>query len=150
MYMSDISIIVRRMRTCAERSMAHRDLGFPEQLVLMYLIAHGESNQESIAAGIDIDRGAITKTMAKLEGKGLVERKVNARNKREKIVAPTPLAAEVFDEMRESFATLENALFAGFANDEKARICESLARMAANLQDEPVAPAPAPASEAGR
>ena len=50
MYMSDISIIVRKMRTFAERNMAHRGIGFPEQLVLMSLLANGESNQESIAA----------------------------------------------------------------------------------------------------
>lgn len=152
MYMSDISIIVRRMRTYAERSMAHRGLGFPEQLVLMYLIAHGESNQESIAARIDIDRGAITKTVAKLEGKGLVERKVNACNKREKIVAPTPLATDVLDEMRDSFASLESALFAGFTDADKRRVCDALARMSANVQDALAAPAPAsvPAPEAER
>lgn len=85
--MSDISIIVRKMRTFAERNMAHRGIGFPEQLVLMSLLANGESNQESIAAEHGIDRGAITKTLAKLEAKGLVTRKVNSKNKREKIVA---------------------------------------------------------------
>ena len=108
--MSDISIIVRKMRTFAERNMAHRGIGFPEQLVLMSLLANGESNQESIAAEHGIDRGAIAKTLAKLEAKGLVARKVNSKNKREKIVCATPEATSVFNEMRASFVELDNTV----------------------------------------
>lgn len=138
--MSDISIIVRKMRTFAERNMAHRGIGFPEQLVLMSLLANGESNQESIAAEHGIDRGAIAKTLAKLEAKGLVTRKVNSKNKREKIVCATPEATSVFDEMRASFVELDNTLFSGFTPEEKASACDLIARMAANLQEVDAAP----------
>ena len=133
--MSDISIIVRKMRTFAERNMAHRGIGFPGQLVLMSLLANGESNQESIAAEHGIDRGAIAKTLAKLEAKGLVTRKVNSKNKREKIVCATLEAEGVFDEMRASFIELDNALFHGFTPEEKESACDLIARMAANLQE---------------
>ena len=138
--MSDISIIVRKMRTFAERNMAHRVIGFPEQLVLMSLLANGESNQESIAAEHGIDRGAIAKTLAKLEAKGLVTRKVNSKNKREKIVCATPEATSVFNEMRASFVELDNTLFSGFTPEEKASACDLIARMAANLQEVDAAP----------
>ena len=138
--MSDISIIVRKMRTFAERNMAHRGIGFPEQLVLMSLLASGESNQESIAAEHGIDRGAIAKTLAKLEAKGLVARKVNNKNKREKIVCATPEAEDVFDEMRTSFVELDNTLFSGFTPEEKASACDLISRMAANLQAVDAAP----------
>lgn len=138
--MSDISIIVRKMRTFAERNMAHRGIGFPEQLVLMSLLANGESNQESIAAEHGIDRGAITKTLAKLEAKGLVTRKVNSKNKREKIVCATPEATSVFNEMRASFVELGNTLFSGFTPEEKASAGDLIARMAANLQEVDAAP----------
>ena len=141
--MSDISIIVRKMRTFAERNMAHRGIGFPEQLVLMSLLANGESNQESIAAEHGIDRGAIAKTLAKLEAKGLVERKVNSKNKREKIVCATPEVASVFNEMRASFIDLDYMLFRGFTPEEKASACELIGRMAANLQELDTAPASA-------
>ena len=82
MFMSDISIIVRRMRTQAEHAMGGLEVGFPEQLVLMFLHSHGPSNQEAIVSALGVDKGAIAKTIAKLEAKDLVTRQVNPRNKR--------------------------------------------------------------------
>ena len=71
--MNDISIIVRHMRVFAERCMADEGLGFPEQLVIMCLAARKTSNQEQVASYLDIDKGAVAKTVAKLEAKGLVD-----------------------------------------------------------------------------
>lgn len=139
--MSDISIIVRKMRTFAERNMAHRGIGFPEQLVLMSLLANGESNQESIAAEHGIDRRCHREDTREARGKrpGMT-RKVNSKNKREKIVCATPEATSVFNEMRASFVELDNTLFSGFTPEEKASACDLIARMAANLQEVDAAP----------
>ena len=76
----------------------------------------------------------------KLEAKGLVTRKVNSKNKREKIVCATPEATSVFDEMRASFVELDNTLFSGFTPEEKVSACDLIARMAANLQEVVAAP----------
>ena len=90
MFMNDISIIVRHMRVFAERRMAEEGLGFPEQLVIMCLAASGTSNQERIASFLDIDKGAVAKTVAKLEAKGLVDGRTNEDNRREKILSLSP------------------------------------------------------------
>ena len=58
MFMSDISIIVRYMRTQSERALSDSGIGFPEQLVLMTLLANGALNQEAIASRLDLDKGA--------------------------------------------------------------------------------------------
>ena len=132
MFMSDVSIIVRKMRTMADRKAASLGVGFPEQLVLMYLKFHGSSNQESIAAEIDIDRGAIAKTIAKLEEKGLVKRQVNQKNKREKIVELLPLSSGIIEAMRSNYEEVERVLFAGFSEEEKLQACAFLARISEN------------------
>ena len=75
--MNDLSIIVRHMRVFAERCMADEGLGFPEQLVIMCLAARKTSNQEQVASYLDIDKGAVAKTVAKLEAKGLVDAQPN-------------------------------------------------------------------------
>ena len=67
-------------------------------------------------------------------------RKVNSKNKREKIVCATPEATSVFDEMRASFVELDSTLFSGFTPEEKSSACDLIARMAANLQAVDAAP----------
>lgn len=136
MFLSDISIVVRKMRTFAEKSLSEYDLGFPEQLVLMHLTAHGTSNQESIAASLDIDKGAITKTIAKLEAKGYVVRELNPNNRREKIVALTNNAQPAINALKQSFDSLQETIFKGLSAEEIAQTSSGLARIAANLSEE--------------
>ena len=135
MFMSDISIIVRQMRIAAERSNASFGIGFPEQLVLMHLQVNGTCNQESIACSLDIDKGAIAKTIAKLEDKGLVTREVNPKNKREKVVAMTAPAKEMLASMRGAYGDFEKKLFAGLSKEEIANLAAYVAVVARNVSD---------------
>ena len=135
MFMADISIIVRRMRTQAERSIGEAGLGFPEQLVLMFLIGHDPSKQEAIATQLGVDKGAVAKTIAKLEEKGLVTRKVNPASKREKIVETTAAAAGLISAMNDMRRATEAALFAGFTDEEIQQTCAFLARIARNVSE---------------
>lgn len=135
MFVSDISIIMRKMRMFAEKSLAEYELGFPEQLVLMYLTAHGDSNQESIASSLDIDKGAIAKTITKLEAKRYVVRELNPANKREKIVALTENAQDAIHALERSFTELQSVLFGGLTADEIEQMSKSLGQVAQNLTD---------------
>ena len=136
MFMSDISIIVRRMRTQAEHAMGGLEVGFPEQLVLMFLHSHGPSNQEAIVSALGVDKGAIAKTIAKLEAKDLVTRQVNPRNKREKIVSLAPKAHQITQAMEDARASLNATLFAGFTPEEISQTCALLERMAQNVSED--------------
>ena len=135
MFMSDVSIIVRKMRVAAERGQSSSGVGFPEQLVLMYLKAHGSSNQENIAAYLDIDKGAIAKTIAKLEKKGLVAREVNPNNRRENKVVLQPDAEDVLVGMRDSYRDFEARMFAGLSIDERGQLERLVALVARNVSD---------------
>ena len=136
MFMSDISIIVRRMRTQAEHAMGGLEVGFPEQLVLMLLHGHGPSNQEAIVSALGVDKGAIAKTIAKLEAKDLITRQVNPRNKREKIVSLAPKAHQITQAMEDARASLNATLFAGFTPEEISQTCALLERMAQNVSED--------------
>lgn len=133
--MSDISIIVRKMRVYAEHQPAANGLGFPEQVMLMHLKSRGSSNQEAIATALDIDKGAVAKTVAKLEAKGLVAREVNPNNKREKLVTMQPAAYELLSNMMSSYQELEAKMFAGITDDQKAQMLEAIAIAARNVSD---------------
>lgn len=134
MFMSDISIIVRYMRTQSERVLSDSGIGFPEQLVLMTLLANGALNQEAIASRLDLDKGAIAKTIAKLESKGLVTRQPNPEDKRQKIVEATPQADGIAQAMERTLDSLNKSIFAGLTPDEVNQACALLAHMAKNAQ----------------
>ena len=135
MIMSDLSKLVRHMRVFAERSMADEGLGFPDQLVLMLLADGKPTNQEQIARALDADKGAIAKTIGKLEDKGLVVRSENKRNRREKSVAATPLAAEAYECMKRGLALWNDRLYEGVSEDERQIFEAVLARMANNSNE---------------
>lgn len=134
MFMADVSIIVRRMRVQSDRAMSDLGVGFPEQLVLMILRAYGTTNQDAIASRLGIDKGAVAKTIAKLEEKGLVKRAVNPKNKREKIVETTSQAEQVMKAMEETLKNMEAMFFDGFSDEEIKTTTSLLARIAQNAQ----------------
>ena len=133
MFMSDVSIIVRKMRLFAEASLSEYDIGFPEQLIIMYLGAYGESNQMAIADALEIDKGSIAKTVSKLEAKGLVTRAENPKNRREKHVALAPGANEILDAMHAAHEELDSVLFAGLSDEQAQATCHALSIIAENL-----------------
>lgn len=133
MYMRDISVIERKLRTYAEHAGKDARLGFPEQVVVMYLASHGASKQEAIAQYLGIDKGSIAKTIAKLEAKGLLVRTVNPESKREKLCSLSPSGQALIEKMQSSFAEIHAALFAGMSKEETEQACSYISRIAANI-----------------
>ena len=133
MFMSDISVIVRKMRTQAERNQTFLGIGFPEQLVLMHLKANGSMTQDALAAGIDIDKGAIAKTVTKLEEKGLVSREVNSQNKRQKLVSLLPAANATLSAMGDSYLEFQSVMFEGLSDEQIDTMITALSIVAQNV-----------------
>ena len=101
----------------------------------MCLKAHGSSNQERIAAFLDIDKGAIAKTIAKLEKKKLVARETNPNNRRENKVVLQPAAENVLAELHNSYTKFEATLFAGFSAEEIKHLEHLIALAAHNVSE---------------
>ena len=133
MFMSDVSIIVRKMRLIAEMRLSEFDIGFPEQLVIMYLGAHGASSQTEIVDEFEIDKGSIAKTLGKLEAKGLIKREENPNNRREKRVELTPAADRILRKMRSEHKQLDAIMFDGLTEEEIEATCRALSIIAGNL-----------------
>lgn len=133
MFMSDVSIIVRKMRAVAQARLGDYNIGFPEQLVIMFLEARGASKQASLAEELEIDKGSIAKTLEKLENKGLVHREENPANRREKRVELTPAANGILRSMRAAHKKLDTILFAGLTDEEIEVTCRSLSVISNNL-----------------
>lgn len=134
MFMNDISIIERQTRVFTERHMAHANVGFPEQRILMYLTGNAPSNQERIARSFGIDKGSITKSVAKLEEKGLIVRTINPENKREKTIELSKRGESILDDMKAVYREWDEKMYRGITEEDKQALHRVLGKMARNAE----------------
>jgi len=132
MIMNHFSIIVRYSRIFCERKGAQYGVGFPEQVILMYLQEHGPVNQDTIARFYMIDKGAIAKTATRLEEKGFVERHENPDDKREKILSLSDKGKDIIAGMRTNLEEWNNILFAGISPQDLETARRTVSMMATN------------------
>ena len=104
-----------------------------EGMVLYLLDEPGEHRQEDLGCQIEIDKGRTAKTMAALEERGVNERKVNAHNRREKLVSLTAAGREYAARIAGIFREWEDICYAGFTPEERAQYEDMLLRIARNV-----------------
>ena len=133
MLMKNFSIIVRHSRTFCEKALQDYGIGFPEQIILMYLSRNDNVNQDTIAKHFMIDKGSIAKTIGKLEDKALIERAENPSNKREKLISLSKNGADILKYMNKALNEWNNCIFEGFSSDEIEQIERLINIMAINV-----------------
>ena len=80
MLMNDLSVIVRHSNAFLLRKLQKYGVGCAEHGILMYLAKNNGVNQESIAKFYKLDKGAVAKTLGKLEDKVYIIRRINEDN----------------------------------------------------------------------
>ncbi len=118
MLMNNLSIIVRHSKVFCERRLHNSGVGFPEQVVLMYLASNNGVNQDAIAQHFMLDKGAIAKTLRKLEDKGLIERHQNPENKRENLISIALAGQSILGEMGAALEEWNHSFFEGLSDEE--------------------------------
>jgi DNA-binding MarR family transcriptional regulator len=102
----------------------------------MFLSVHDNVNQDEIAKNFAIDKGAITKTIQKLEEKNLVIRIENYENKREKLVSLTKSAQEILEQMSSILSEWNTYVYDGINEIDRQKfeaIAEIIAKNAIKL-----------------
>ena len=130
--MNNFSILVRYSRIFCERKGTEYGVGFPEQIILMYLAEHGPVNQDTIARHYMIDKGAIAKTVNKLEEKGFIQRHENPDDKREKILSLSEKGRGIITEMSANLDDWYKVIFEGITPQEIELTQKVVDMMAAN------------------
>ena len=116
--MDDLSVIVRYSRMFSERKLKKFNIGFPEQVILMYLSKKSDVNQDTIATHFLIDKGSIAKTCSKLEKKSMITRKQNPLNKREYLISLSPEGRELIGYMKKILLEWNECIYKDISNDE--------------------------------
>lgn len=90
------------------------------QLHLLFEISHQNNiNQEKIASRCNINKGAVARSIKKLEDKGLVIRQIDENNRRQNIVSLTSKGKETLTESIKILNKWEMEVFDNYTIEEK-------------------------------
>lgn len=131
--MKNMSIIVRACRIFTERKLREFDLTFGEQIIVMFISAHENVNQDTISKAFMIDKGMVAKTLNKLEQKGYLMRRQNPENKRENIISLTGQGADILIHMSNALKEWSNILYEGISEEDIEYITRLTGKMAENV-----------------
>lgn len=134
MLMKSLSEIVRCGNLFINRKLKEQSCSYPEHFILMFLSGGRRVNQESIASYFMVDKGAVAKTLRKMESKGLIEREENPENRREKLVSLTQLGIKKFRGMPLLREEWESVIFDGISGEELAAFNRTLEKMTENAK----------------
>ena len=132
--MQDRSEIFRRIKQQYFREQL-APLGFqPMDGMILYLLWGGNClRQEDIAAQTALDKGAVARSVARLEERGLVERWVSDQCRREKQVSLTPAAEERAGAVQKILESWNDICCRGFSSEERTLYNSFLSRIIENV-----------------
>jgi len=133
MLISDLSIIVRGSYIYSSRKLAEYEITAAEEFILMYILGHEESNQDAIAKYFMLDKGSVARSLAKLESKGFISRKINDENQREKVITLMPKAYKIKDVMAELLVEWTETMYDGLTKDEISNFETTAQKVAENI-----------------
>ncbi|WP_298500995.1 MarR family winged helix-turn-helix transcriptional regulator [uncultured Methanobrevibacter sp.] len=103
-----ISMIARGHAIYINHHIAEYDIN-STQLHLLYEISYKDNiNQEQISRRCNINKGAVARSIKKLEDKGFVIRQVDENNRRQNKVSLTPKGKETLDKAKKIIEKWEN------------------------------------------
>lgn len=114
-----MSAISRYWYRYTHRSLKTLDIAGSEHSIIMALAVKECMNQEELSEYLSLDKGTIAKALAKLEGKGFVNRKVNEDNRREKIVTLTEYGKEEVGKISAVSETWKDEVLKGVSEEDK-------------------------------
>ena len=103
--------------------------------VLDFLGKHDGSMQKDIAYGCQIDPATLTGILARMEEKGLVERRMKNGNRRSSYVCLTENGREKGKKVEEIFLKIEESVFEGIDKKEREQFMNVFYKICCNMTD---------------
>lgn len=88
------SILHRRSQLFVTAACEHLKISYSEYVMLMRIFASEGLSQEELSSTLFLDKAVVTRTISLLEGKGMVRREQDGRDRRMKRLYPTERAKE--------------------------------------------------------
>ena len=131
--------VARLFRQEFERSVVEAGLSLtPGELrALAYVSRFEGSRQAVLAERMGVEPMTMSAYLDRLEGRGLIARTVDSNDRRAKVVKTTDAATAVFDETRPVALAVYERMLSGFDEKEREMVDDLLARIRANLTNDP-------------
>lgn len=128
-----IEIFRRVERQYLRDRLGAMELQAMDGMVLGLADREGPIRQEDLAVQLVLDKGAVARSVARLEELGLVERAVSPRCRREKLVSLTPAGRKAAGAVREALREWNRICYRGFTPAERAQYDGFLTRIVENV-----------------
>lgn len=99
-----------------------------EWTVLNFVAKHDAFPQSDIAAALEIEGAAISKTLSKMEQKGLIVR-TSSQDKREKRISLTEKGRELYPLAAQAAGSHRSAVLAGLSRDDRQQMLSFIQSM---------------------
>ncbi len=117
-----------------ERQLAHTDLTNAQWIPLYKLYSGQASTVAELARVCNLDAGAMTRTLDRLEAKGLCKRVRSETDRRVVNIELTPAGTQAASDIPEILSGVQNAHLAGFSAEEFETLRTYLRRIMHNAQ----------------
>jgi DNA-binding MarR family transcriptional regulator len=133
-----LGYLMRRIGVMMVSEVDHRlsDMGLTHaQWSPLVLIARGKaSTQAELARELQLDAGALTRTLDRLEAKGLCKRERSTEDRRVVHLALTPEGRAAVEPVPGVLCDVSNVLLSGFSTEDFETLMDLLQRMYANAE----------------
>jgi DNA-binding MarR family transcriptional regulator len=126
--------IISRCQATYRNCCALEGLSPCQHTLLLAVCRLSGCSQEELARDIRLNKSTVARALAALEERGLVERKINATDKRALLVYPTLAARELLPRVRAVAEEWNFLLTDGIAEEELAVFCAVLDKMEARAR----------------
>ena len=126
--------VIGSIREQANAQLAKHDLTYVQWVPLYTLVMQDGNTVASLSRELGIDAGAMTRSIHRLEAKGLVRRERSRTDRRVVNLVLTPAGRKVARRVPEVLSRLLNAHLRGFSEAEWHQLLQFLQRMLANGQ----------------
>lgn len=124
--------IIRRCELSYVRGEMEKYGLIPLEGRLIRILKDKNCSQEEMAEYLNLDKGRIARNLASLEEKGLICRKVNENDRRQKFVSLTEKGEEIYKHIRDIYKSWDQICYAGFSEEEQQVHQDHIKRIAEN------------------
>lgn len=123
-----LHVTVRAFTKGVNEALKPLNLYSSEWTVLNFVANHDSFPQSDIAAALEIEGAAISKTLSKMEQKGLIVR-TSSQDKREKRISLTEKGRELYPLAAQAAGNHRSAVLAGLSRDDRQQMLSFIQSM---------------------
>lgn len=127
--------LARRWRRAIDKELLNSGLTDATWTPLIHLSRSDEPlTQSDLAQRIGLDTSSLVRLLDQLEAKGMVERRIDPKDRRARLLLLTPKGRAEVNSLSQHLAKIERELLAGFSDADVTKLLQSFDVIAENAQ----------------